>query len=87
MEVSNGDSVTSDDTQESDFSGKNFVNNLQENLNNGSSTVESEKIRRLFKFSLVNSYGTAEMEYKLKDDGKPLKINGKEHFRVLNKKI
>ncbi len=29
---------------------------------------------RLFKFAVVNSYGSAEME-KIKDDGKPIKIS------------
>jgi len=77
MEVSNGDSVTSDDTPDSD-TGKHTVNNIQENVNNGSNTVvQSEKIPRLFKFSLVNSYGTAELDYKITDDGKPIKLNGK----------
>ena len=41
------------------------------------SDKELEKPRKLFKFSIVNSYGTAEMEQKLKDDDNPLKLSSK----------
>ncbi|XP_062618442.1 ubiquitin carboxyl-terminal hydrolase 4-like [Saccostrea cucullata] len=31
--------------------------------------------KRLVKFTMVNSYGSAELDYKIKDDGNPLKIS------------
>ena len=33
--------------------------------------------KRLVKFTMVNSYGSAEMDYKIKEDGAPLKLNSK----------
>lgn len=76
MEVSNGESTTSDDTPDSDGLGKVTTVN-GENIENGSSTVGCERISpKLFKFSVVNSYGTAELDHKLQDDGKSLKLKG-----------
>ena len=36
--------------------------------------------KRLVKFTMVNSYGSAEMDYKIKEDGAPLKLNSKFHM-------
>lgn len=33
--------------------------------------------KHLVKFTMVNSYGSAEMDYKIKEDGSPLKLTSK----------
>ncbi|XP_061187744.1 ubiquitin carboxyl-terminal hydrolase 15-like isoform X2 [Saccostrea echinata] len=45
--------------------------------NNGQFNNQSE---RLVKFTMVNSYGSAELDYKIKDDGNPLKISGRSYI-------
>ena len=38
--------------------------------------AEEEKFHRMFTFTAVNSYGSTELDTKLKDDGQPLKLTG-----------
>ena len=70
MEISNGDSTNSN-------SSDNENNKFSDINGQTDSDKELEKPRKLFKFSIVNSYGTAEMEQKLKDDDNPLKLSSK----------
>ena len=76
MEISNGeDTGRSDITPDSDKSSA-----RSSDMNGEEEENSSEEIKppRLFKFTSVNSYGSAELDNKFKDDGKPLKLNGKE---------
>lgn len=69
MEVSNGDSTTSETSSDADNCKFSDINGQSD------SDKEIEPPPRLFKFSIVNSYGNSEMDYKLRDDGKPLRLN------------
>lgn len=71
MEISTGDSTNSDNSPDNETNKFSDINGQTD------SDKEAEKPRRLFRFSIVNSYGTAEMDYKLIDDDCPLKLNGK----------
>ena len=71
MEVSNSDCTTSETSSETDNCKFSDINGHSD------SDKEIEPPPRLFKFSIVNSYGNAEMDYKLKDDGTPLRLNSK----------
>lgn len=71
MEVSNGNSTNSDTSTDNETSKFSDINGQTD------SDKETEKPCRLFKFSIVNSYGTAEMEHKLADDDNPLKLSSK----------
>ena len=73
MEISNGEETGSDITpDEEKSSAKSSDMNGEEDEN-----ASEEFCPRLFKFTAVNSYGSAELDNKFKDDGKPLKLNGK----------
>ncbi|XP_041349901.1 ubiquitin carboxyl-terminal hydrolase 15-like isoform X2 [Gigantopelta aegis] len=45
-------------------------------------TREEEKFRRMFTFTAVNSYGSTELDTKLKDDGHPLKLTARTYVAV-----
>ena len=72
MEISNGEETESDVTpDEEKSSGK------SSDINGDDEEHTSEEISpRLFKFTAVNSYGSAELDNKFKDNGQPLKLNG-----------
>ena len=79
MEISNGESTTSDESPDQ-ISGK--IEPCQDdesrgNEDKGLKNGVTKPPPRMFKLCVVNSYGTAEMEYKLKDDGAPVKLNSK----------
>ena len=73
MEISNGDETGSDITPDSDKSSARSSDMNGEDEDNSSEEI---KAPRLFKFTAVNSYGSAELDNKFKDDGKPLRLNG-----------
>ncbi|XP_060587282.1 ubiquitin carboxyl-terminal hydrolase 4-like [Ruditapes philippinarum] len=76
MEVSNGDSTNSENSSDNE-------NNKFSDINGQTdSDKEIEKPRKLFKFSVVNSYGTAEMDNKFKDDDNPLKLSSHMYISV-----
>ena len=74
MEISNGEDTGSDITPDSDKSSARSSDMNGEEEENSSEEI---KAPRLFKFTSVNSYGSAELDNKFKDDEKPLKLNGK----------
>ena len=79
MEISNGEETGSDVTPDSDKS------SARSSDMNGEEEENSEEMKppRLFKFTSVNSYGSAELDNKFKDDEKPLKLNGNNNFLFL----
>ena len=72
MEISNGEETGSDVTPDEE---KSSEKSSDINGEDGENTSE-ECSPRLFKFTAVNSYGSAELDNKFKDNGKPLKLNG-----------
>ena len=78
MEISNGESSTSEITPDDENPPKYSDINGDEN---DSGTNICDKTVRMFKFTVVNSYGTAEVDSKLVDDGNPLKMNSK-YYRI-----
>ncbi|WAR25185.1 UBP4-like protein [Mya arenaria] len=80
MEISNGESTTSEDTQDSDISSKVPAVFTEQNVETVAPKVKQPP--KMFRFSVVNSYGTAEMEYKLKDDGRPLKLSSRMYISL-----
>ena len=73
MEISNGESSTSEISPDNENPPK------YSDLNGGtdSENNDCDKTVRMFKFTVVNSYGTAEIDSRLVDDGNPLKLNSK----------
>ncbi|KAL4226967.1 Ubiquitin carboxyl-terminal hydrolase 15 [Mactra antiquata] len=76
MEISNGESTTSETSSDVDNGKFSDINGQSD------SDKEIEPTPRLFKFSIVNSYGNSEMDYKLKDDGSSLKIGSRMYISV-----
>ena len=73
MEISNGEETGSDVTPDDEKSSARSSDMNGEDENSS----EETKAPRLFRFTVVNSYGSAELDNKFKDDGKPLKLNGR----------
>ena len=73
MEISNGEETGSDITPDDEKSSARSSDMNGEDENSS----EEAKSPRLFRFTVVNSYGSAELDNKFKDDGKPLKLNGR----------
>lgn len=78
MEISNGEETGSDVTPDDEKS------SARSSDMNGEDENSSEEVKspRLFRFTVVNSYGSAELDNKFKDDGKPLKLNGRMYVAV-----
>ncbi|KAK3578660.1 hypothetical protein CHS0354_002964 [Potamilus streckersoni] len=82
MEVSNCEDSSNNITDEEKCS--DFINGSDQTSENSEDCVRTDNFKppRLFKFTLVNSYGNADMDYKLNDDGKPLKLNSRSYVAV-----
>lgn len=83
MEISNGEETGSDITpDEEKSSAKSSAKSSDMNGEDEENSSEEVKAPRLFRFTAVNSYGSAELDNKFKDDGKPLKLNGRMYVAV-----
>ncbi|KAL3853771.1 hypothetical protein ACJMK2_017284 [Sinanodonta woodiana] len=64
--------------------GSDSISGSDQTSENSEDSVKTDNVKppRLFRFTLVNSYGNTDMDYKLNDDGKPLKLNSKSYVAV-----
>ncbi|XP_067683903.1 ubiquitin carboxyl-terminal hydrolase 15-like isoform X3 [Haliotis asinina] len=74
-EVSSMDTNVSDDELETDRAAETMGEDEEEE-------EEEDGPRRLFTFSQVNSYGSSELDGKLLDDGRPLKLTSKTYIAL-----
>ncbi|CAH1783519.1 unnamed protein product, partial [Owenia fusiformis] len=79
--MSEEDANEYDTTDSTENTETNSINNKNQDIINENDTNKSPAPCRLFSFTLVNSYGSAEVE-QIKDNGKPIKLSGRSYVAI-----